>query len=135
MAAVITGLGAVSALGRGVGRLWSAMAEGRDGIAPIRRFDPSGFGPPLAGMVPDRNAGPDAPDAASWRYCIEFAVDAAREAWAHARLADVAPERIALVLGSSLGDPAVPIHRMTELVGDALGIAGPRLTVSTACTS
>jgi 3-oxoacyl-[acyl-carrier-protein] synthase II len=132
--AVITGLGAVSALGRGVGRLWSAMSEGWDGIAPIRRFDPSGFGVPLAGMVPDRNA-PAAAAEAAWRYGVEFAVDAAREAWAHARLAGVAAERIALVLGSSLGDPAVPIHRMTEAVGDALGIAGPRLTVSTACTS
>lgn len=132
MTAVITGLGSVSSVGRGTGRLWSAMAEGWDGIAPIRRFDPSGFGVPLAGMVPDRNT-PEAAEA--WRYCVEFAVDAAREAWEHARLAGVPPERIALVLGSSLGDPAVPIHQMTEQVGDALGIAGPRLTVSTACTS
>jgi 3-oxoacyl-[acyl-carrier-protein] synthase II len=133
--AVITGLGAVSALGRGVGRLWSAMAEGWDGIAPIRRFDPSDFGVPLGGVVPDRNAPAAGPAAASWRYGVEFAVDAAREAWAHARLAGVPPERIALVLGSSLGDPDVPIHRMTEEVGDALGVRGPRLTVSTACTS
>ena len=39
MAAVITGMGVITALGRGVGALWSRMAEGETGIRRIERFD------------------------------------------------------------------------------------------------
>ena len=38
MRAVVTGMGAVTALGRGVARQWAAMAAGEDGIRPIERF-------------------------------------------------------------------------------------------------
>ncbi len=130
--AAITGFGAVSALGRGAGSLWSAMAEGRDGIGPIRRFDPAPIGIDVAAMVPDRNRpGPEP----TWRVCVEFGVAAAREAWQQAGLDAVAPHRIAFVFGSSIGDRVVGIHLVAGKIADELGVAGPRLTVSTACTS
>ncbi|MEO8844799.1 MAG: beta-ketoacyl synthase N-terminal-like domain-containing protein [Kofleriaceae bacterium] len=132
MAAVITGMGVITSLGRGVGALWSRMAEGDSGIRRIERFDTTGL-VPLAGLVADRNA-PEH-EAEPWRLCVELAVEAGREALARAALDGIPPHRIALVLGTSLGDMEVPLYRMTELVGEALGIAGPRLTVSTACTS
>ncbi|MDB4959234.1 MAG: putative beta-ketoacyl synthase [Myxococcales bacterium] len=134
MAALITGLGAVSSLGRGTARVWSAMAEGWDGLEPIRRFDPQPFGATLAGMVPDRNTPAFGADSAAVS-CVEFAVAAAREAWDRAGLGRVARDRIAFVFGSSLGDPDLRIHEITERVADVLGIAGPRVTVSTACAS
>lgn len=71
----------------------------------------------------------------TWQHCLDFAIDAAREACAQAGLAGIGPGRIALVMGSSLGHPEAPIYRMTEQLGDALGVAGPRLTVTTACSS
>ena len=37
---VITGMGAVSALGLGAPALWSAMRDGRSGIAPLASPDP-----------------------------------------------------------------------------------------------
>jgi len=132
MAAVITGMGVITALGRGVGALWSRMAEGDTGIRRIERFDTTGL-VPLAGLVADRNA-PEH-EAEPWRLCVEYAIEAGREALARAALDGVPPHRIALVMGTSLGDMEMPLYRMTELVGEALGIAGPRLTVSTACTS
>jgi 3-oxoacyl-[acyl-carrier-protein] synthase II len=131
--AAITGIGAVSALGRGVGRIWSAMAEGRDGIASIGRFDASGYGVTLAGMVPDRNAPEHARGDA--KLCLDFAIDAAREAWQRAALDRVPRDRIALVFGSSLGDDDLAIYEIGEALGDALGVAGPRIAVSTACAS
>jgi len=132
--AVVTGMGAVTALGRGVARQWSAMAAGEDGIRPIERFATDAFDVRIGGVVADRNA-PRPAGAGEATLCIEFGIDAAREAWADAALDGVAPGRVALVVGSSLGDERVPLHRVTEAIGDAIGARGPRLTVSTACTS
>lgn len=129
--AAILGYGAVSSLGYGAQRIWSAMAEGWDGIAPVRRFDVSSLGVTLGAVVPDRNT----PELASVPFCIEMAVTAAREAWEGAGLDGTAKQRIALVLGTSLGEAGNLVHAITAAVGDALGIAGPRLTVSTACAS
>lgn len=50
---VITGLGVVSGFGVGIEPLWKALREGRSCLAPIRRFDASGFSSRLAGELPD----------------------------------------------------------------------------------
>lgn len=128
--AAILGYGAVSSLGDGVGRIWSALREGADGIAPIRRFDASGFSSQLGGLIPDRN-GPEHSDV---QLFLDITVTAAREAVERAQIADVPRERVAIVLGTSLGE-GVLAHTLTALVAEQLGIAGPRLTVSTACAS
>jgi 3-oxoacyl-[acyl-carrier-protein] synthase II len=133
MRAVVTGLGAVTAYGRGVRRLWEAMAAAENGIQPIERFSTDGYDVHLAGMVPDRNT--VASRNAGAELHLDFAIDAAREASVAAGLAGLAADRIALVVGSGLGDHELALHRVTELVGDAIGVRGPRLTVSTACTS
>ena len=132
MRAVITGYGAVTAYGRGTERLWSAMAAGEQGIARIARFATEGF-IDIAGVVPDRND-------PSWQdrgeeLCIDLAVTAIREALGRAQLHEVPASRIALVVGTSLGDYDRPMHEVTQDIGNAIGARGPRLTVSTACTS
>lgn len=134
MRAVITGMGAVTAFGRGVERLWQGMDGAEAGIVPIARFSTDEFAVKIAGVVPDRN---DPAVDAGASLCVELAVAAAREAWdgAAATLAALAPARIALVVGTSLGDHELPMHVVTERIGDAIGARGPRLTVSTACTS
>jgi 3-oxoacyl-[acyl-carrier-protein] synthase II len=132
MRAAVTGIGAVTALGRGTARLWDAMAAGEQGIARIARFATDGFEVQIAGVVPDRNDPRWADPGAA--LCIELAVDAAREARDAAGL-DAAPDRIAFVNGSSLGDHDLALHEVTERIADAVGARGPRITVSTACTS
>ena len=131
--AVITGMGAVSALGRGVDAIWRAMAEGRDGIREIRRFSTESVGIGVAGMVPDCNEADD--PRLPWQVCVELGISAAREAWQQAGLDAVPRDRIAFVFGSSIGDRTVGIDVITESIANALGIAGPRIAVSTACTS
>ena len=129
----ITGLGAVSALGQGCASLWSAVEAGRDGIRPVERFDTADFSAHLAAMVPGRDAAdPRDPD-----LCTDFALTAAREAWAQAGLQDagIAPHRVALVVGTSLGSYRAGIYQYAEQVAHRLGAAGPRITVSTACSS
>ena len=48
---VITGIAPVSALGHGADRCWDALVEGTSGLAPITRFDTTGFPVKLAGEV------------------------------------------------------------------------------------
>ncbi|MDO5140780.1 MAG: beta-ketoacyl-ACP synthase II [Eubacteriales bacterium] len=48
---VITGLGAVSPIGNDIEELWDSVKNGKNGIAPITRFDTSGFKIKLAGEL------------------------------------------------------------------------------------
>jgi 3-oxoacyl-[acyl-carrier-protein] synthase II len=128
---VVTGMGAVSALGEGCGALWLGLAEGRDGIRPIERFSTEELSVHLGALVP----GHDQPDPDD--LCLDYARSAAREAWRDAEVsaAHLASARIALVLGTSITRLDRPLLRCTDAIADELGIGGPRLTVSTACTS
>ncbi len=127
--AVVTGAGAVCATGTGTDALWQALSAGTDGLRPIVRFDVTDFATRIAGLWPawDRT---DAKDC----QAIALATEAAREAVAGARLtAD--PRRIALILGTCFGQRYVGFSELTEAVADAVGAKGPRITVSTACSS
>lgn len=48
---VVTGMGAVTPLGIGVGETWNAMLDGKSGIGPITHFDASEFATKIAGEV------------------------------------------------------------------------------------
>jgi 3-oxoacyl-[acyl-carrier-protein] synthase II len=52
---VVTGMGAVTALGNGVDALWSGCLEGRSGVAPITSFDASAYPCRIAGEARDFN--------------------------------------------------------------------------------
>lgn len=129
VAVAITGLGAVCALGAGTHVLWSAIASGRDGIRPIDRYSTDGFTTRLGALVPGYA------DRAGWRFCIEWATNAILEALAEAGPTDLRPERIALVVGTNLASGKEYIHHLGEDIGNAVGARGPRITLSTACTS
>ncbi|MCB9597698.1 MAG: hypothetical protein H6719_33585 [Sandaracinaceae bacterium] len=122
---VIRGVGAVSALGPNVAALRDALWAGRDGIAPITRFDVAPFEPVhLGGCV---SAG---------ESCVEWAVAAALEAWRDAGLEGhaVAPDRIAVVAGTTEGEGS-DLPGIARAVAAAIGAEGAQWTVSTACTS
>lgn len=131
----LAGLGAVSALGHGAAALAEALRTGREGVVAVRGFSTEGFDVHIAGIVPD------APD--DWRgkpataaaLCERFALEAAREAAEAAALARVAPERVAVLVGVSLGPVAGGVHQLPRRVAEALGARGPAFAVSTACTS
>jgi 3-oxoacyl-[acyl-carrier-protein] synthase II len=123
---VITGLGAVSALGHGTAALWASIAAGRDGIRPIERFSTESFSVHIGGMVGDL-----VPREGADPY-LDLAIEAAFEALVPRC---VPGERLALVLGTSYREDQEGLHRLTERVGDAVGARGPRITISTACAS
>lgn len=55
-AAVITGIGVVSAAGIGLSNFWEGMVSGKSFISPITRFDPSGFTSKVAGNIDNFDA-------------------------------------------------------------------------------
>lgn len=129
---VVTGMGAVSALGVGCATMWRAVSEGRGGIRPIERFAIDGLEPQVGGIVPGTNGGSDE---TLRTLGFSFAENAAREALDEARLLDTEGSKMALVIGASVGLEGEPPHTLAEQLGESLGIAGPRVTISTACTS
>ena len=132
----VTGLGAVSAIGESCDALWSAIAEGRSGIAPIERFSTAGFGVHTGAVVASAAHTEPSSRLDTERLCHDFAVRAGREAMLDAGFhAWPKSVRVALVVGTGLTDLAHSLHGVIEEIGDALGIAGVRLTVSTACSS
>lgn len=132
----ITGMGAVSALGEGVGAILDALRDGRDGLTEMERFDVRPLAPVrLAGWLRARWERGEAADLEAW------SIAAAREAWADAGLAGVvgAPggiawERVAVIAGTTVGEEGA-ITRVAEAVAEAIGARGPRWTISTACAS
>jgi len=81
---VVTGIGCVSAMGRGVEALLEGLREGRNCARPITAFDTAGFAHAQACEVPD-DAGPDGADGSLGRAAA-LAVDAALLALADAGL-------------------------------------------------
>ncbi|WP_339758826.1 beta-ketoacyl-ACP synthase II [uncultured Hoeflea sp.] len=63
---VVTGMGVVSPLGVGVETVWSRLLAGRSGIVTNTRFDVSGYGCTIAGLVPSKDGDPDGFDARDW---------------------------------------------------------------------
>jgi len=139
---VVTGLGAVSALGVGCETFWSRLAAGESGLRPMQRLDASGLRNELAGEVPEEAwqaaAAPDLGRAAGygWVACREAARQAglSMESWPGATVlatnfggqqdwwdADDAADRL----------PAVDCHNLA----DTLAARGPRITLSNACSS
>jgi len=113
---VITGLGAISPLGKTAGDMWEGLCGSRCGISRITAFDPARFGCQLAGQVPEFKIQHYVPK--TYRKAvklmsrdIELAVVAANEALADSGLitqgidpqkVNVDPTRMAINLGAGL---------------------------------
>lgn len=112
---VVTGLGAVSPLGVGVGELWRGLLEGRHGIRELEGEEFAGLPVRVAGVVPvDPCELLPRPVARRMNRAAQFGVLAAREAWADAgfvvggtRESGLDPERVGVSLGAILGDASV----------------------------
>jgi 3-oxoacyl-[acyl-carrier-protein] synthase II len=105
---VVTGLGTVSPLGNSIPEFWDAIVEGRSGIGPITRFDPSGFDTRIAGEVkgfkPEDYL--DKKEVRRMDLFVQYGLAAAVEAVAAAGLGGengVDPDRAGVIIGSGIG--------------------------------
>jgi len=144
--AVITGCGVVSPLGAGVSAFWEGLVAGRSAVGPIAGFAADDLVPHCAAEVREPVvADPDRAGA--------FALRAATEAVADARLDPLDSTRLGVVLGTTLGGmrlfeawyparPAasgglerVPYFAPAVRLARALGCRGPVATTQLACAS
>ena len=104
---VITGLGLVSPLGLGVEANWNALTQGRSGIGPITRFDPSAFPSRIAGEVRGFNPEDWVPkkDVKKMDLFIHYAMAASEMALKDAayEVSAAEAERVGVYIGSGIG--------------------------------
>ena len=158
---IVTGLGDVTPLGNDARSTWQAALAGESGIDWINSFDASGFPVRVAAEVKDFDPASVVPpkEARRLERNVVFAVAAAQEAVADARLNGFDPTRAGIVLGSAIGgavglleqgdvlrergaDRVSPFFLPNVLVDSAsgqiaitLGIRGPNYAVVSACAT
>jgi 3-oxoacyl-[acyl-carrier-protein] synthase II len=101
---VVTGLGTITPVGADVTTTWESLLAGRSGVQKLTDD--------WAQVLPARIAAWAAVDPATlldrvqarrMDRCEQFAMVAAREAWAHAGAPEVRPERLGVVVSSGIG--------------------------------
>jgi 3-oxoacyl-[acyl-carrier-protein] synthase II len=159
---VVTGLGTVNALGSSVAEFAAALRAGTSAIGPLTLFDTTGYRSRIAAEVTDDAPPPGIPASLRRRLSRSdvFALRATAEALADSGVVGTtAPERIGLALGGTTGgmlraeeclrariegrigrylpDPILgsPISASADVVANTFDLAGPRLSLSTACSS
>lgn len=155
----VTGIGVVSALGSDRRACAAALKEGRSGITRLTLFDTSAFRSSWAGQAPapspPANLGP-------WSRCSRsdlLGLQAAAEAIEDSGLTPQVLAEAAVIVGTGAGgadSTAAYIERVrrrgeakappswlvphqpantADLLGNRLGLSGPRCTLMTACSS
>ena len=123
---VVTGLGASTPLGGDVDSTWDALLAGAGGARTLDE--------PWAEQLPVRIAAPAAIDPAAVLGRVaarrldrsqQFALVAAREAWACAGAPDVQPERLAVVLPSGIGGVTTLLDAADTLAAKGARAVGP----------
>lgn len=162
---VVTGLGAITPVGKDVGTYWDALVNGRSGAGPITAFDASAFDCRIAAEVKgfEPASGFKNPkDARRADRYTQLAVAAAKQAVADAGLADPAGldlDRIGVMIGSGIGGlitlenqhsvylekgpgrlspfliPMLIGNIASGIVAMEHGFRGPNLAVVTACAT
>jgi len=147
----IEAAGVVTPVGRDLEAFWSALVTGASGISQIERFPVADLrvsrGGEIKKLALNRTWG-RLPDCRATRLLASAAEDLA----APARIRDLAPSRVAVVVGTALGgveegEKALAGDRRRRRLRDGfydapahnlarwLGCRGPVITVSTACAS
>ncbi len=116
---VVTGLGAITALGNSVQETWAGVCAGRSGIGPITKFDSTGFATRIAGEL--KNFDPliyiNKKEARRIDDFIIYALAAAHMAMVDAALSveESFAEQTGVIIGSAIGG-LITMHKGIEEV-------------------
>jgi len=101
---VVTGLGAITPVGADVDSTWSSLLAGRSGVTKLTEDWAAELPARIAAWAAaDPAALIDRVQARRMDRCEQFALVAAREAWADAGAPEVDPERLGVVVSSGIG--------------------------------
>jgi 3-oxoacyl-[acyl-carrier-protein] synthase II len=104
---VVTGIGAVTALGSSVQQYWDGLVQGKSGIRRITQFDPGSLPCHIAGEIPDFEVDRymDRKEARRMPRSSQIALASAIQAVANAGLPETMPdgERASVVFGTAIG--------------------------------
>ncbi|TFV90309.1 beta-ketoacyl-[acyl-carrier-protein] synthase II [Oxalobacteraceae bacterium OM1] len=160
---VVTGLGCVSPVGNTVADAWSALIQGKSGIATVTKFDASNLSTRFAGEVKGFNVEDYMPgkEARHMDTFIHYGMAAGIQAMQDSGLAvtEQNAERIGVLVGSGIGGlpmieethaelmnrgprrispffvPASIINMISGHLSIKYGLQGPNLAIVTACTT
>ena len=160
---VITGLGTVSPVGNDVDTAWRNVRDAVSGIGPITHFDTAAYATKIAGQVRDFDATRymSAKEVRFTDPFIHYGVAAGRQAFDDAGLAVTAENaaRIGVAIGSGIGGigtmettslllaergprrispfflPGSMINMASGFLSIGLGLQGPNLCTTTACST
>lgn len=122
---VVTGVGAITAVGHSAEETWQAMLDGRSGIGPISLFDPEPYPVRIQAEVKGFELG-DRVDAKQQRYMnrsVTFGVGAAIEALADSgfEVTEENADMVGVIFGSGAGGTDMILEYQ-----DVLDTKGPR---------
>ena len=160
---VVTGLSAITPLGNDLAASWANLLAGRSGIAPLTRFDASGYDTRIAGEVKCFDPSPYIPHKQARRMdtFTQYAVAAAKMLLAHAgwEIPEAERERVGVIIGVGLGGlqtietwhqklieagpgritpffiPILIANMAAGQVSIETGARGPNMCTTTACAS
>lgn len=160
---VVTGLGCISPVGNTVADTWSAIKEGKSGIANITKFDATPFTTHFAGEVKGFNIEDYIPakEARHMDTFIHYGMAAGMQAFVDSGITvtEENADRIGVMIGSGIGGlplieethaeltnrgprrispffiPASIINMISGNLSIKYGLRGPNLAIVTACTT
>lgn len=104
---VITGLGAITPLGKSIADFWDGLVKGKSGARPITHFDVSEFPTKFAGQIPDYNPTDyfEVKEARRLDKFTQYALVASEEAIKDSalNLEQVDKNRVAVLIGTGIG--------------------------------
>lgn len=131
---VITGIGAITAVGHGRDGLWQGVLRGKSGVRRVSTFDVSRYRSQVAAEVTDFDPTPylDRKQLKRLDRYSQFAVSAAKMAVADAKLEIEAEphDQVGVCIGSALGGMLTAEEQHAAFARNGLGAVSPMLAVT-----
>lgn len=126
---VITGMGAVTPIGKNVAEYWNNLVSGVCGIKEIQGLDEFDLPVKIAGQITDFDASNSGIAPAVLRKCdryTQFAMVAAEEAVKGSGIVDtISPERIGVYIGSGIGGMETFVSEVQKLYNQGVNRVSP----------